>query len=392
MAITFEDVIKSKIFKNKAVLRAIIPPSGKLVSREKQESELILELGHILKNMPASNLFLFGFPGTGKTSLMMSLCDKLKSLAMERSIDLKIVYINCSQKKTDTAIITEIYNEISNDERKLTTGVNRSWLIGKFKATLEERNYNLLIILDEIDYVLREQGDDILYLLSRLKDDLKMHSKISTTIISNHKDIPTYIETRTRSSFGNNVIFFPPYTKDELMEIMKDRVNYSFYSGVVEDGVVEKISDIEANRRGDAREAIELLENTGKIAIERGSKKILLDYVEIAEEKIEMDTVVNTISGLTLNNKLVYLSIMNAGDGDFEEVYEEYISVCKSKGVDFLTERSIRDMIGDFLNMGLIRSKKRKSNKTKRQIAIYYLGFTGKIQKAIKRFLENTLV
>jgi len=39
MAITFEDVINSKIFKNKEVLKSIIPPSGKLVHREKQEGK-----------------------------------------------------------------------------------------------------------------------------------------------------------------------------------------------------------------------------------------------------------------------------------------------------------------------------------------------------------------
>lgn len=391
MPVSFEDIVKSKIFKDKELLRAIIPPSGKLVSRDKQEQELILELGHILKNMPASNLFLFGFPGTGKTSLMMNLCNKLETLAKKSIIELKIVYINCEQKKTDTAIIMEIYNQISDDDKKLTTGINRSWLIGKFKGLLQDKNYNLLIILDEIDYVLKHSGDEILYLLSRLKDEVKISSRISTTIISNNKDVPTYIETRTQSSFGKKLIFFPPYNKEELLEILKDRVKYSFYPNVVDDEVLKEISEIESKRRGDAREAIELLEYVGKIAIAKKSKKIMVEYVKEADGKMEMDTIVNTLSGLTLNQKILYLSIIKKKDGILEEIYNEYKNLCGKNGEEFLTERRVRGIVDDFINMGLVQSQRKKSKKTGRQANFISPNFTEKLSQIIDRFLTESI-
>ena len=93
---------------------------------------------------------------------------------------------------------------------------------------------NLLIVLDEIDHTLKQSGDDILYLLSRINDFVS--SRVTTIIISNDVNVSNYIKPRVTSSFGRNKIIFTPYNANDLLKIMQDRIDYCFKAGVIGEG------------------------------------------------------------------------------------------------------------------------------------------------------------
>ncbi len=58
------------------MIYALNPPSG-LLHRTEQKNELIMELAPILMNSAVSCIFVYGNPGTGKTSLILELSEKL---------------------------------------------------------------------------------------------------------------------------------------------------------------------------------------------------------------------------------------------------------------------------------------------------------------------------
>ena len=121
----------------------------------------------------------------------------------------------------------------------------------EFEKVLNGIGGNILFALDEVDYALKEGGDDILYRLSRINNKLEVN--VSTIIISNDIRVTDYIKPRTQSTFGRVKIIFSPYTAEELFDILNQRAEFAFKNGVVSEAVIKKISEIESERGGDAR-------------------------------------------------------------------------------------------------------------------------------------------
>jgi len=212
--------------------------------------------------------------------------------------------------------------------------------------------------LDEIDYALKESGDDILYRLSRINES-KLKSKVSTIIISNDVRVADYIKPRTQSTFGRIKIVFTPYNAEELEDIIKDRVKIALKPNVCSDSVIKKIAEIESTRGGGARRALELLDICAKITMAQNKTKITLDVVNEADANLENNTILNTVASLTKHQKLLYLTMLKnhkkmlvGGD-----VYKEYQELCKQYNIEALTERMIRSFFINFTELGLIQSE-----------------------------------
>lgn len=209
MDLTFDMAKKNPIFRDRWVLTRLQPPRGEFLHREKQKNALILELAPLLSNQRASNLFVYGLQGTGKTALLTHLSEQLHDQAQKDAIHLKTAYVNCAQAKTDTLILSAMLRQVGASLKNHRSGVNRSQVLRDFLQVLRDETLNLLIVLDEIDQVLKHSGDDILYLLSRFQDDVQVKANLCTVIISNDVKVPSYLQPRTHSSFGRTKIVFP---------------------------------------------------------------------------------------------------------------------------------------------------------------------------------------
>jgi cell division control protein 6 len=355
--ISFESVLKNPIYKNRDLIYALNPPTG-LLHRTEQKNELIMELAPILMNSAVSCIFVYGNPGTGKTSLILELAEKLGHETKKNKVTFEKIYVNCSENRSETTILVDLLSQLNPDKEYPRLGWNRAKAVEEFNKELEKRSANILIVLDEIDYVLKESGDDILYRLSRINES-NFKSKVSTIIISNDIRVSEYIKPRTQSAFGRVKIIFTPYNTEELQDIVQDRVKLSLKPNVCTDAVITKIAEIEASRGGDARRALELLDACAKITMARGQTKITLDVVSEADANLENNTILNTVASLTKHQKVLYLTMLKnqkkvqiGGD-----VYKEYCELCKQYNVEPLTERMIRSFLVSFSDVGLIKSE-----------------------------------
>jgi cell division control protein 6 len=354
--VTFASVLNNPIYKNRDVLYSLIPPKG-FLHRTEQKNELIMELAPILMKSAVSCVFVFGNPGTGKTGLIQSLTEELVGEAKKNHITLKTAYVNCSEKRTETVILTELASQLDKEKEYPRMGWTRAKAGDEFNKVLNKEESQILIVLDEVDYVLREEGDDILYRLSRINEKTK--STVSTLIISNDVRVSDYLKPKTMSTFGRVKVIFSPYNAEELFDIVKDRAHEAFKPGVVSDAIIKKISEIEASRDGDARKAMELLDSCAKIAIAKNRKQITLDLVDEADKNLERDNVLNLISSLTNHQKLLYLSILKnqkemiAG----ADVHKLYMQACESYNIKPLSERRVRSFLISLTEIGLIESE-----------------------------------
>lgn len=339
------------------MIYALNPPTG-LLHRTEQKNELVMELAPILMNSAVSCIFVYGNPGTGKTSLIMELGEKLNDEAKKNDINFNRVYVNCSENRTETTILIDLLSQLNPYKEYPRLGWNRAKAIEEFTKELNKKEENVLIVLDEVDYALKESGDDILYRLSRVNEQ-NFKTKVSTIIISNNLKVADYIKPRTQSAFGRVKVIFTPYNAEDLADILRDRVKLALKQNVCSDAVLEKIAEIEAGRGGDARRALELLDSCAKITMAKNLSKITLDVVSEADANLENNSILNTVASLTKHQKILYLTmlknskkVMIGGD-----VFKEYLEMCKQYNTEPLTERMIRSFLVNFTEVGLIKSE-----------------------------------
>jgi cell division control protein 6 len=350
----FNETADNRLLLDQRALFQLKPPSGKFIHREKQHNDLVIQLSPILHNQPASNLFIYGFPGTGKTAIILDIISKLESEAQRRQVPLQSVYINCEENKTDATILSSALKSLYRNRKIPRIGWNRAKLIDEFKSYLTENSTNLIIVLDEIDHTLKHSGDDILYMLSRINDFVE--SRITTIIISNDVNVSNYIKPRVTSSFGRNKIIFTPYDAHELLKILQDRIPYCFKPNVVEAGLLERIAAAETTKRGDAREALKLLYYCAVVATEERRSNIPLDVFERAQERGESEAYANIVSSLPIHQKILFLSILVNKKRVIPsiDIYREYSRYCSKFRCKPLTDRMVRNFLIYFSEMGLI--------------------------------------
>jgi len=107
-----------------------------------------------------------------------------------------------------------------------------------FFNALDSSKKLVVVILDEIDKLLKKSSEDILYNLSRINTDLK-NAKLSIIGISNDLNFIEFLDPRIKSSLGEEEIIFPPYDAVQLVDILNQRAEEAFYPDVVGPGVIQ---------------------------------------------------------------------------------------------------------------------------------------------------------
>jgi len=356
----FNSYASGNIFKNKGVLQINYTPET-IPHRDQQIEEVASILAPAIKGERVSNLFVFGKTGSGKTLCVQYVTKEiLKRVSDDGADNLKVVYINCKLKKvadTEYRILAEIISSLG--ESVPATGLPTDAVYSKFIEIIERKKQLILIVMDEIDQAVKKISDGFLYNLTRLNSELK-NAQISLVGISNSLTFMDNIDPRVRSSLGEEELVFPPYNALQLQDILKDRAQEAFAEGVLDDGVFSKCAAFAAREHGDARRALALLRVAGELAERESSKKLTMEFIDKANQKIERDKMLDIIENEPRQHQLVLYSILNlakGGDGKgifTGNVYNRYQEMCQKTNIEILTQRRISDIIAEFDMLGLI--------------------------------------
>lgn len=351
---------KYSVFFNKNVLQSAYIPEI-VLHREEQTKQTANILAPALKGEKPSNLFIYGKTGTGKTLTVKHTTQKLTEIAEREQLPLRVLYINCKLKRsTDTEyrLIAQLARELG--KAIPPTGLPTEEVYKAFFKVLNKQKQNYIIILDEIDQLVNKTGDSALYNLTRINEDTE--SQISIIGISNNIMFVDSLDPRVRSSLSEEEIVFPPYNALQIQSILKQRAELAFNKDVLEQGVIEKCAAYAARDHGDARRALELLRVAGEVADRKNAKKIAIEHIDEAEEKIDRDRIMDIITTQPKQYHLVLYSILclqqERKSSIFTgEVYEIYKSLCKRTNTSILTQRRISDIISEFDMLGVINAK-----------------------------------
>ena len=347
------------VFKEKDVLTDKHIPET-IPHRDEQIAHIARILAPTLKGQRVSNLFIFGTVGTGKSVSVKYVASELQRRS-EGAV--KVSYINCKMKSvadTEYRLLAELARGMG--KRVPATGLPTDEIYKIFFKAIDDDKKNVILILDEIDALVKKVGDEILYNLSRANQDL-VNTNLSIVGISNDVSFMENIDPRVKSSLSEEEIIFPPYNANQLRDILTERAAKAFNAGMVEEGVIAKCAALAAQEHGDARKALDLLRVAGELVERSGKDKITSEHVDIAEDKLDTDRVITVVRSQPNQSKAVLAAMIKLNESnkggilETGDIFTEYEKICRASGLKVLTQRRISDLISELDMLGIANAR-----------------------------------
>ncbi len=324
---------ENTIFKDERVLSPDFVPDV-LPHREHQINSIVYALKPLAEGGKATHVFVSGPPGTGKTVTLKYVLDQLK----EFSSRVKPVYLNCYGYNTRQSVLAELTRIVERPVPARGMGTNE--LYQKVLEGLKFASFTPVLVFDEFDQLMENDGNDLLYDILRIPEHGR--NGIPVIIISNDTSIPSRLDARVRSSFGHEGVDFSPYTPAQLKDILKERAARAFVPNAISQDVTGLIAAHASKRGGDCRIAIETLRKAARNAERNNASEILEEHVRAAFEDPETHAVQKSIPYLSDSHKLVLKSLFVLG-GKNVPSNELYIKLA-SQGIG-LSDRRIRELL-----------------------------------------------
>jgi cell division control protein 6 len=385
---------KESLFKSKDMFMSTYSPDF-ILHRNEQVEQIANILGPSLRLEKPSNLFIYGKTGVGKTLSVKYIVKQMSEVSKKENIPLKLFYINCKLRKvadTEYRLIAQLVREFGKEIPP--TGLPTDEVYKIFFNTVDNEKQLLILILDEIDQLVKKVGDELLYNLTRINTELNK-SQISIIGISNDLVFVDNLDPRIKSSLSEEEILFPPYNAMQIQDILNQRAKEAFKEGAIETGVIEKCAAYAAREHGDARRALELLRVAGELAERNGYTKVKIKHIDDAEDKIERDRIMDIITTQPKQFQAVLYAILSLYTKKNNiiftgKAYEVYKGTCFRAGLRPLTQRRVSDIIAELDMLGIINAKVISKGRYGRTREIS-LAVTSASESKIKKILEEGL-
>ncbi|HJJ35906.1 MAG TPA: ORC1-type DNA replication protein [Methanocorpusculum sp.] len=395
-------ITDNKIFRNREVLRHSYNPR-ELPHRDDQIDSIAEILAPALQGATPSNILIYGKTGTGKTATVKYVGGELENESSEFA-RCRLVHLNCETIDTQYRVLAQIANHVSGVELKPSdrkqslippTGWHTDQVYSELKNILEHTGGLQIIVLDEIDKLVKKSGDDTLYSLTRINSDLK-NARVCIIGISNDLTFKDFLDPRVLSSLSEEELVFPPYDANQLRDILYQRAKVAFIDGAVSDDVISLCAARAAQEHGDARRALDLLRVSGELAEREGAEHVEERHVVDAQDKIDDDTMSECIRTLPIQSKIVLSSMLVvAGSGQkvftTSHVMNVYRDLTRDLDIEALSARRVSDLINDLSMLGIVSTHVISFGRHGRTTEIYFKGPTNDIRKVIMnepRFAE----
>jgi len=364
-----------------------------------------------LRGDTPSNILIYGKTGTGKTASAKFVSEELETTSQKYEVPCEVQYINCEVTDTQYRVLAQLANKFIDQneayiedrladladlrdaaaedpdelaetdfdsvaavENEITaleddleefdpvpmTGWPTDRVYSTFFDAVDYHERVVVIMLDEIDKLVEKSGDDTLYNLSRMNSELE-NSRVSIMGISNDLKFTDFLDPRVKSSLGEEEIVFPPYDATQLRDILQHRAETAFKPSILSEDVIPLCAAFAAQEHGDARRALDLLRTAGELAERDRTETVEETHVRKAQEKIELDRVVEVVRTLPTQSKLVlYATILLEKNGvhniNTGEVFNIYKRLCEEIDADVLTQRRVTDLISELDMLGIVNA------------------------------------
>lgn len=285
-----------------------------------RETEMSLLLTMFKDSYIKPDEFLFSTPqivgrsGIGKTSTILKFSKMLENEFIKSGLTLKVAYINLKlQGGNKYAVYRFLLEKIAPELP--SQGLSAEEMLRYLLSYLTENKLYTLIILDEIEFLLRSNKDSgMIYDFTRLNEfDLSKHCNvIGVVFIARSTDFHDKIDSSELSTLGRLPIEFKPYSIDEISDILLTRTSESFNPNVVGTDIIDEVSLITTSSQvgGDVRYALDLLLYAGNLAEANGSDRITLDQIRKVHGYNKPSLTIEDLKELPKSHLLTLMAIL----------------------------------------------------------------------------------
>jgi len=362
----------TSIFLSRDVLRTEYIPD-QILFRDHQLKAIGGIFSPLLTGHKPSNLLIYGKTGTGKTVVTRYVLNRLLDKTKNTNLNVAIAYVNTRIASTEYRVLTEIGRNL--DLQLPFTGLSISEAFKRIAYHIKERGSKAIFVLDEIDFLIKTSGDNLLYEFTRVNELLTQNSFVTLVGISNDLRFKESLDPRVLSSLNEEEVLFSPYSVDELKAILLDRVKYAFVPGTVDESAINLCAAMAGAEHGDARRAVDLLRVAGELAERENANRVEDRHVNMAAKSIERDRILEAIQSLPIHGKLILLAVSSFKDTENTgRIYAKYTEITKRIGIEPLTQRRISALLSELDLLGLVSapvvSRGRMGRSKKIRIAI----------------------
>lgn len=328
-----------------------------LVHREAQMARLETLFRPLAQHGRSCTAMLTGSVGTGKTATARRFCDDMARYCSENGRPIDTVFVNCRNRSTEAGVALQLIRHF--DRGFPDRGFSVDEMARILRTHLSDNTRDLVVVLDEVDFLLKRSSVDLVYQLTRFSDGSGARATVSLMLISQE---PVYglLDPASLSTFRRtNGVAFDRYTRDELREIVSARAEEALIPGRYTEDAMELIADNSADY-GDARMAIELLDRAASIAEEDTAGELNTEHVRAARAMIYSSVSESKLKALDANRLAVLLAVARAMKTNLNitmaAAEKAYTVVCEEYGMQARKHTQVWNYVQDLEKAGAIRT------------------------------------
>ena len=331
------------------------PPA--LIGRDEELRELASMFIGMEGHGVSGRAVITGPVGSGKTVMTRRFGEDLQRLLDGRR-RIVLAHVNCRNHPTASQVLQEIARSLDSGHPE--RGFSSSEIIQSIRRNIKVHETHLLLVLDEVDVLIRNDKGDLIYKLLRIDEGQDQQGSLSMMLVSQDGSLIRLFEPAIISRLGeSSVLTLGGYDESALTGIARQRYEEACRPGSVDEDTLSKIGRFAAET-GDARLAIELLEAAIRRAEKDGRGDVLVEDVRpsaLRGASVEPSQVDN----LGKHQKLVLLGICRRlkkmdeiSSGDAQKLYN---LVCEEHGAKPRSYTTFWKHLKELETLGLIESR-----------------------------------
>ncbi|HLE75540.1 MAG TPA: ORC1-type DNA replication protein [Candidatus Bathyarchaeia archaeon] len=314
------------LFKDEAKLDINYIPS-RLPHREK-EHRLLMEFFDFLLRFPekmTQRVIITGDIGTGKTALSQRFGADITLEANKSGVNLRYVHVNCREYRGKLFLILQHALAVFRPSFP-KRGYSAEEVLSTLLQSLDEESAFMILTLDEFGSLIEREGSETVYKLTRLQE-MRPNKPQRISLICILRDLKETerLDASAKSTLQRNVISLEKYAREQLVDILNDRVQMAFEPSTVSEDVVNLTAELAFSESGNARFAIELLWRAGKYADAERLSEVTPECLRKAVSSIIPTIRKSELASLELHEKLFLLGVARL----FKESQKAYASLAE---------------------------------------------------------------